>query len=46
MSDHRFYLASAYGVFALALLIEVLALRRHRARAHDAARAAQHAEDA
>lgn len=41
MSDHGFYIASSYGVFALALVIELWVLRRHRARALEQARTAR-----
>jgi heme exporter protein CcmD len=33
MSDHAFYLWMSYGVTALALIVEIVALRLRRARA-------------
>ena len=33
MRDHNFYLLMAYGVTALALIVEIVALRLRRARA-------------
>ena len=46
MSEHGFYIASSYGVLALALVVELWALRRHRVRALEQARAAHDSEDA
>ena len=46
MSDHGFYIASSYGALALALVIELWVLRRHRARALEQARAAADEEHA
>ena len=46
MSDHGYYIASSYGVLALALVVELWALKRHRARALEQARTARDGEDA
>jgi heme exporter protein CcmD len=40
MSDHVFYIACSYGALALAVVVEVWLLRRHRRAAIDRAREA------
>jgi len=38
LKDHSFFILMSYGVFALVVLIELYALRRHRRRAIEEAK--------